>query len=318
MDRNLLPAIAAFAEVAREGSFTRAAARMGISPSALSQTVRALEERLTVRLLNRSTRSVSATEDGRKLLARIEPGLATIAHAVGAVSDARDRPAGEVRVNTSRMAAQHFLEPHLGEFNRRYPEVRLEIVVDDGLGDIIGEGCDAGIRLRERVVESMIAVPIGPPMRMVVVGSPAYLAANRPPETPRDLDRHNCIGYRHAGSGALYRWEFTDPSDGKPFSIEPRGTFVTNSDDMMVGAALQGVGLAMHMEIVMRELIASGSLIEVLDRWCLPFPGFDLYLPSRDQMPPKLRALVDFLVEKREAAALGGLGPHTGRTVRHP
>ncbi len=302
MDRNLLPAIAAFAEVAREGSFTRAAARMSVSPSALSQTLRALEQRLAVRLLNRSTRSVSLTEEGRKLLAQIDPGLTMIAHAVGALGDAQGRPAGELRINTSRVAARYFLEPHLGEFSRRYPSVHLEIVIDDGLGDIIGEGCDAGIRLRESVVDSMVAVPIGPPMSMAVVGSPAYFAANSLPETPGDLDRHRCVGYRLSQSGGLYRWDFTDPASGHQFAVEPKGPFVTNSDDMMVSAALQGMGLVMHMEIVVREHIASGALIRVLDRWCPPFDGFDLYLPSRDQMPAKLRALVDFLVEKREAA----------------
>ena len=299
MDRNLLPAIAAFAEVAREGSFTRAAARMSVSPSALSQTVRALEERLAVRLLNRSTRSVSVTEDGRKLLAQIEPGLAMIAHALGAIGDTQDRPAGEIRINTSRVAAHYFLEPHLGEFNRRYPSVRLEILIDDGLGNIIGEGCDAGIRLHESVAESMIAVPISPPMIMAVVASPAYLAAHGLPQTPRDLEHHNCIGFRRAGSGGLYRWEFTNPEDGQQLAVEPVGSFVTNRDDMMVTAALQGVGMAMHMEIAVHEHVSSGALIRVLDRWCQPFTGFDLYLPSRDQMPAKVRALVDFLVEKR-------------------
>jgi DNA-binding transcriptional LysR family regulator len=299
MDRNLLPALAAFVEVAREGSFTHAAARLGISPSALSQNVRALEERLDVRLLNRSTRSVSVTEVGRKLLAQIEPGLASITHAVAAIGDTRNRPAGEIRLNTSRVAARYFLEPHIGEFSRRYPAVRLEVIIDDGLGDIIGEGCDAGIRLHESVTDSMIAVPISPQMQMVVVGSPAYLAAHPAPETPHDLKQHNCVGYRHAGSGALYAWDFTDPATRQPFTVDPQGSYVTNHDDMMVSAALQGVGLVMHMEVVLRQHVAAGALIRVLDEWSAPFPGFDLYLPSRDQMPAKLRALVDFLVEKR-------------------
>lgn len=302
MDRSLLPAIAAFVEVAREGGFTRAAARMGVSPSALSQSLRALEERLSVRLLNRSTRSVSLTEDGRKLLAQVDPGLAMIAEAVNTVADARNRPSGELRINTSRVAARHFLEPHLGEFHRRYPEVRLEIVIDDGLGDIIREGCDAGIRLHEAVGETMIAVPIGPPASMAVVASPAYFAARPPPATPADLEAHDCVGFRPSGGG-LYRWEFTDPAERRDFSIEPRSVLITNHDEVMVGAALQGVGLIMHMDLVVREHIAGGALIRVLEDWCPPFDGFCLYLPSRAQMAPKLRALVDFLAEKRRAQA---------------
>ncbi|HMR30901.1 MAG TPA: LysR family transcriptional regulator [Geminicoccaceae bacterium] len=299
LDRNLLPAVAAFAEVAREGSFTRAAGRLGVSPSALSQTVRGLEGRLGVRLLNRSTRSVSRTEDGRRLLAQADPGLAMIAHALGTLGDAREKPSGELRVNVSRIAARHFVEPHLGEFARRHPLVRLELVIDDGLGDIVREGCDAGIRLRESLAESMIAVPITPPVAMAVVGSPAYFAAHPPPRTLDDLARHNCLAYRHSGSAALYRWDFTDTTTGQDHAIEPHGSFVTNSDDVMLTAALQGVGLVMHMDFVVRQHIASGALVRVLQSWCPPFAGFHLYLPTRDQMPAKLRALVDFLVEKR-------------------
>ncbi|MBB3389722.1 DNA-binding transcriptional LysR family regulator [Rhizobium sp. BK275] len=299
MDRNLLPAIAAFAEVAREGSFTRAASKLAVSPSALSQTLRVLEERLSVRLLNRSTRSVSVTEEGRKLLADINPGLAMIEHAVALVQDAKDRPAGEIRINSSRLAASHFLEPHLGEFARRYPLVKLEIVVDDGFGDIVREGCDGGVRLRESVVDSMIAVPISPPIRMAVVASPAYLATYPPPETPFDLERHNCLGLRHGNSNIVSAWEFTDPSDGREFTFEPTGSFVTNGDDIMLSAAIQGVGLIMHMDFAVRDHVARGTLVRVLETWCQPFDGFDLYLPTRDQMAAKIRALIDFLVEKR-------------------
>ncbi len=305
MDRTLLPAIAAFAEVAREGSFTRAAARIGVSPSALSQTVRALEERLSSRLLNRSTRSVSLTEEGRKLLAQVDPGLAMIEQAVGAIQEGRDRPEGDIRVNSSRLAASHFLEPHLGEFHRRHPLIRLEIVVDDGFGDIIREGCDAGIRLRESVVDSMIAVPISPPISMAVVASPAYLAAASAPTTPFDLERHNCLRMRHGNSPALSPWEFTDPGDSREFTIDPGGSFVTNGDDIILSAALQGVGLVMHMDFAVRRYIEAGKLVRVLEEWCQPFDGFDLYLPARDQMSVKLRALIDFLTEKRRAANAG-------------
>lgn len=301
MDRTLLPALAAFAEVAREGGFTAAARRLNVSPSALSQTLRGLEERLEVRLLNRSTRSVSVTEEGRLLLSRIEPALADIAQAVVGLDDDREQPTGEIRISTSRLAARYFIEPHLGEFRRRYPKVRLELVIDDGLGDIIREGCDAGVRLREAVADSMIAVPISPPMRLVVVGSPAYLAGRPAPRTPADLEAHDRVAFRPGVQGPMLKWEFTDPDTGREFTAEPPAAFVTNADETMLSAGLQGLGLVQHMECVVREPVAAGTLIRVLDDWCPPFDGFDLYLPSRDQMAPKMRALVDFLVEKRRA-----------------
>nr|WP_314431541.1 LysR family transcriptional regulator [uncultured Brevundimonas sp.] len=301
MDRTLLPALAAFAEVAREGGFTAAARRLNVSPSALSQTLRVLEERLQVRLLNRSTRSVSVTEEGRLLLSRIEPALAVISQAVVGLDDDREQPTGEIRISTSRLAARQFIEPHLGEFHRRYPKVRLELVIDDGLGDIIREGCDAGVRLREAVADSMIAVPISPPMRLVVVGSPTYLAVRPAPQTPHDLDSHECVAFRPGVQGPIMKWEFCDPETGRDFTIEPPTAFITNADETMLSAGLQGLGLVQHMECVVREHVAVGALIPVLDAWCPPFDGFDLYLPSREQMAPKMRALVDFLVEKRRA-----------------
>jgi DNA-binding transcriptional LysR family regulator len=300
VDRNLLPSIAAFAEVAREGGFTRAAGRLGISASALSQTVKALEKRLGVRLLNRSTRSISLTEDGRKLLAQIDPGLAMITHAVAALGAGREKPSGEIRLNAPRVLAHHFIEPHLGEFARRYPLVRVELFIDDGLGDIVREGCDAGFRLRESVIDSMIATPVTPPVSMAVVASPAYFAAHPPPRRPDELERHNCVGFRQTGSGAIYRWEFTDPESGQDLSVQPNGAFATNSDDVMLSAALQGVGLVMHFDFAVREHVTSGALVRVLEEWCPSFEGFNMYVPSRDQMPAKLRAFVDFLVEKRK------------------
>ncbi|MFT4182797.1 MAG: LysR family transcriptional regulator [Rhizobium sp.] len=299
MDRNLLPAIAAFAEVAREGSYTRAAGRIGISPSGLSQAIRTLEQQLGVRLLNRSTRSVSLTDDGRKLLSQVEPGLAMISHAVVAVGEARDKPSGEIRLNAPRVVAHHFIEPHLGEFARRYPEVRVELFIDDGLGDIVREGCDAGIRLRESVTDTMVAVPITPPVCLAVVASPAYFAANPAPKLFEDLASHNCVGFRQSSSGAVFRWELTDPRSGEERLFQPVGTFATNSDDVMLSAALQGLGLVMHLDFAVRQHLASGALVRVMEDWCLPFEGFNLYVPSRDQMPAKLRVFVDFLVEKR-------------------
>ena len=301
MDRNLLPALAAFAEVVREGSFTRAATRLEVSPSALSQMVRALEAKLAVRLLNRSTRSVSVTQEGRKLFAALDPGLAMVSHAVSALETAGDNPAGEVRINSSRIAANHLILPHIGEFRRRYPQVALEIIIDDGFGDIIREGCDAGIRLRESVSESMIAVPISPPVSLAIVGSPAYFAAFPAPKTPDDLAEHNCLGLRLGFRNVIVPWEFTTPDNGEEISFHPHGSLVINDDEILVNAALQGVGLVMHMDFTIRKYIESGELVRVLADWCPAFDGFNLYLSSREQMPAKLRALVNFLVEKRRA-----------------
>lgn len=308
MDRNLLPAISAFAEVVREGSFTRAAARLGVSPSALSQSIRALEDRLSARLLNRSTRSLSVTEEGRLLLREVEPALAAIADAVGNIGASSEQPSGEVRIDSSRFAARKYIEPHLAEFYQRYPQVRLELVLSDNFSDIIGEGCDAGIRLREAVRETMIAVPISPPLSMAVVATPGYFRANPPPQDPFDLERHNSIRYR-PGFGSIAPWQFTDPVNGEDFVVDPTGSFLSNSDTMMLGAALQGVGMIMHLDSAVEEHIASGALVRVLQPWCPPFDGFDLYLPSRSQLAPKLRALVDFFSRKRHS--MNGAIAHT-------
>lgn len=299
MDRNLLPALAAFAQVASDGSFTRAAERMKLSPSALSQSVRMLESRLAVRLLNRSTRSVSLTGAGRKLLAQIGPAFSMIEAATSAALDADNRPEGLVRINTSRAAANYLLEPHLGEFHRLYPDVQLDIFIDDAFDDIVREGFDAGIRLRSGVIDSMVAIPISPPISMAVVAAPSYFAANLPPNTPDDLTRHNCLGFRHGKHTQVSAWEFDSPTTGAEILFEPKGNFATNGDDIMLSAALQGVGLIMHLDFVVQKHIASGALIRVLKPWCQPFDGFDLYLPSREHMPTRLRALVDFLTAKR-------------------
>ncbi|MFT4045431.1 MAG: LysR family transcriptional regulator [Solimonas sp.] len=301
MDPTLLPALAAFAQVAAAGSFTRAAALMGVSPSALSQSVRALEKKLDARLLHRTTRSVSATEEGRRLLELAGPGLQMVEQALDALDEGRGQPAGEIRINTSRMAARWLLEPHLREFHDRYPGVRLELVMDDGLGNIVGEGSDAGIRLGESLSPGMVAVPISPLLRMAVVGSPDYFARHPAPETPAELDGHDCVRFRHAGSGGIYHWEFTEPGPPpRDFSIEPRGRFTTNDDDAMLRAALRGVGLVQHVEPMVRPHVASGELREALVPWCPPFSGFHLYLPSRAQMPVKMRVLINFLLEKRD------------------
>jgi DNA-binding transcriptional LysR family regulator len=304
MDPSLLPALAWFAQVARLRSFTKAANEMNVSRAALSQTVKTLEQKLKIRLLHRTTREVSLTEEGRLLLDAVAPALAAIESAVVALDEVQERPSGLLRINTSRLAAKTLIEPHLGELTERYPHLRLELEMDDGLSSIVASGCDAGIRLGESLCPNMIAVPISPMLKMAVVGSPAYFLRHKTPAAPADLAQHNCVCFRQTTSGAIYRWEFTEPSDSnRTFSFEPSGTFTTNDDDGMIRAALQGVGLIQHVDIAVLRYISDGSLLRVLEPWSDTFPGFYLYAPSREQMPLKLRVLIDFLVAKREELA---------------
>lgn len=302
MNPSLLPSLAWFALVARHGSFTKAASEMGVSRAALSQNLKALEKQLGTRLLYRTTRDMSLTEAGQHLLDSLQPSLATIESALRDLSEAGGEPSGLLRINMARMAARHFIEPHLPEFLARYPRVTLELMLDDGLSNIIAEGCDAGIRLGESLVEHMIAVPVTPALEMAVVGTPGYFERYGTPETPADLVRHNCINYRYR-SGGLHDWEFAMPGGGHEFTVEVKGRYVVNDDDGMLRAALQGVGLIQHIDVAVRTAIQDGRLRRVLHAWCPPFPGFYLYAPSRDQMPLKLRALLDFLVEKRDAVS---------------
>lgn len=305
MDPALLPSLAWFAHIARHHSFTKAAAEMGVSRPALSQNLKALEQQLGIKLIYRTTRDMSLTEEGQRLFDAIRPSLGTIERAVRSLGEIRDEPSGLLRVNTGRTAAKALLEPHLAEFLGRYPQVRLELVMDDGLSNIIADGCDAGIRLGESLAEHMVAVPITPMLEMVVAATPAYFERRGVPDTPADLVRHNCLCYRNTSSGAIYGWEFTSPDvDGHDFAVEPQGNYTTNDDDDMLRAALQGVGLIQHIDLTVHRHLDDGSLVRVLQPWCRPFPGFYLYAPSREQMPSKVRALIDFLVEKREAWAV--------------
>ena len=305
MDPALLPALAHFARIARAGSFTRAAAELDVSPSALSQSVRALERKLDARLLHRTTRSVSLTEEGRQLLEQVAPALQAVEHAVQAIDDSRGQPSGEIRINTSRLASRFLIEPHLAEFARRFPQVKLELVADDGFGDIVGTGFDAGVRLGKSLQPNMIAVAISPMLRMSVVASPGYFADHAPPRTPDDLARHDCVRYRLATAGRILPWRFAEP--GKPqrgFELEPHGNLTVNDDATMLRAALSGAGLVQHQNLATRRHVEAGELIEVLKPWCPPFPGFHLYVPTRAQMPAKMRVLIDFLVEKRGTIVL--------------
>lgn len=299
MRRTHLRAISAFVDVAREGNFSRAARRLGVSPSALSQLVRSLEASIGVRLLNRTTRSTSLTAEGRKFLERVEPGLALIAQAVDAMAGSNEAPSGRVRVATSRIAARLLIEPRLAEFHRAFPRVELEIIIDDAFTDIVREGCDLGVRLRESVPAGMIAIPIAPPAALAVVGAPAYFARRSRPRTPRDLDEHVRLAFLHGVKRVPTPWEFVDPITGAQVMVAPTAEFVTNADDLLIGAALQGVGLAMHLHGAVRAEIERGRLIRVLEDWTPPFDGFTLYLATRKQMPPKTRAFVDFMSDRR-------------------
>ncbi len=279
---------------------------MGVSRAALSQNLKALERQLNVKLLYRTTRDMSLTEDGQRLFDALRPALVAIERAVGNLREGRNEPSGLLRVNTSRVAAKKLVEPHLGEFLGRYPQLRLELVMDDGLANIVADGCDAGIRLGESLAEHMVAVQITPMLEMAVVASPGYFKRCGKPATPADLVRHNCLCYRNTTSGAICRWEFEFASpdiEGHTFVVEPEGSVITNDDDGMIRAALQGVGLIQHMDLAVREHLINGTLVRVLQPWCKPFPGFYLYAPSREQMPAKVRALMNFLVEKRDLLA---------------
>ncbi|QBQ98804.1 LysR family transcriptional regulator [Paraburkholderia pallida] len=300
MDPSLLPSLAWFAHVAHHRSFTKAAAEMGVSRANLSQNVKALERRLNVKLLYRTTRDMSLTEEGRRLYEVWYPALVALERTVDALHDERDEPSGLIRMNTSRVAAKTLIEPHLEEFSARFPKLGLELVMDDGLANIVADGCDVGIRIGESLAPHMIAVPVTPPLEMAVVGTPTYFERYGEPAKPGDLIRHNCLRFRQA-SGAIHPWEFTSPEEpGHSFMVEPRGSVTTNDDDGMIRAALQGVGLIQHIDIAVQPHLDSGALKRVLGTWCKPFAGFYVYAPTRAQMPAKVRALIDFLVGKRE------------------
>lgn len=290
MERIELNDLLAFATVSRERSFTRAAAILGMSPSALSHAMRGLEERLGVRLLARTTRRVAPTEAGERLLQSLNPALSGIEEGLDAMADWRDNPSGTVRITTFAYAARMVLLPKLPAFLLAHPDVRVEVNIDDSLTDIVAAGFDAGIRLAESVARDMIAIRLGPDLRTVVVGTPAYFERYPPPLTPYDLDRHACIGYRLTTSGGLLPWEFE--KDGKNINIRTSGPLVANDGDLPAAAVRAGVGLGYIMEHEVTQEIASGTLIQVLADWCPSFPGFHLYHPSRRQSPPALRALI--------------------------
>lgn len=292
MSPDLLPALSAFARVAHHASFTRAAEELGVSPSALSQTMRTLEQRLGVRLLDRTTRRVGVTEMGQQLLGGARPALDALAQAVESLDEARDKPAGLLRLNVSRVSAELLLFAHMGDFADQYPDITLELVCENRMLELIEGGFDAGIRLGESLAQDVVAVPIGGPQRMVTFASPRYLAGRSLPRTPEDLRAHQCLNYRRT-TGSLYRWEYAQ--DGREFDIELGGPLITNDSEVMLAAARDGAGVACAFEDAVRADFASGRLVPLLESWWPRFPGFYIYYPSRAQMPRKLRVFIEFL-----------------------
>ncbi|GLQ97684.1 LysR family transcriptional regulator [Dyella mobilis] len=300
-------ALRAFRAIAEHGSFTRAAAALDVTASALSQTLQQLENQLGTRLLQRTTRRVGLTEAGLEMLHRITPALNELDQAMDAVRQHGERPRGTLRLTVPYVVSQTIIEPMLGEFMARWPDVQLDIRVDNALSDLIAEGFDAGIRLGERVERDMVAVPIGGAVRAVVVGAPAYFKRFGYPKDPKDLQNHCCIKFRLPSSGAIYRWEFAHrggPQKGRWYEMAVDGSLTVNDISLALRAAEDGLGIANLLEISARPALDAGRLESVLEAWLPPFDGFYLYYPSRFQVPPKLRVFIDFIREwgTREAA----------------
>lgn len=282
-----------FMVVARERSFTRAAAQLGVSQSALSHAMRNLESRLDVRLLTRTTRSVAPTEAGERLYQSLSPHLQEIEQEITALRDSRERPAGNIRLTAAEHSMNTVLWPRLKTFMQQYPDINIEVIVDNGLTDIVGERFDAGVRLVEQVARDMIAVRIGPDMRMAVVGSPDYFARHGIPQTPHDLQHHRCINMRLPTRGGLYAWEFE--RNGEPLRVRVEGQLTLNSLPQRIEAAEAGLGLAYVPEDTIVDGVAAGRLQHVLADWCAPFAGYSLYYPSRRQHTAAFALLVDAL-----------------------
>lgn len=292
MRRGELDDLAAFSAVARARSFTRAAAELRLSPSALSHAMRGLEQRLGVRLLARTTRSVAPTAAGERLLRSLDPALAEVARGLSALADWRGAPSGTLRVTTFCSAARLVLAPALPRFLHDHPDILLELIVEDRLIDLVADGYDAGIRFGESVERDMVAVRVGPDLRTVVVGTPGYFEQYPRPATPADLALHRCVNYRLLGGGGLLPWEFE--RDGREIRFRPEGQLITNDEVLAAAAVRGGAGLGYMLEPDVAGEIADGRLIQVLDDWCPSFAGCYLYYPNR-QVTPALRALIDAL-----------------------
>lgn len=281
----------AFVAVAEALNFSRAAEKLGVSSSALSQLVRSLEERVGVRLLHRSTRSVSLTEAGERLFQRVKPAVEELAAAIGQTSRLREQPAGVVRVHCFHTAADLLLRPILRTFHDTYPEVVLDIMVDDQVVDVVAGRYDAAIRIGEVIERDMVAIKLGPDLRQIAVASPDYLARRGTPQHPRDLVSHDCIGWRWPGYETPYKWEFQE--NGKWFEVAVGGPIIANNKEFCLKAALDGLGIAFPTDQLSAAHIAAGRLVPLLEAWSAPFPGFYLCYPAQRQMAPPLRAFID-------------------------
>lgn len=297
MRRENVSDLLAFLAVARERSFTKAAAKLGVSQSALSHTIRGLEARLDLRLLTRTTRSVSPTEAGERLLLTVGPHFEEIEAGLEALGELREKPAGTIRITASDHAADTILLPRLLSFLPDYPDIKVEIIVDYGLTDIVAQRYDAGVRFGEQVAKGMIAVRIGPDVRMAVVGAPSYFAKRPPPRKPQDLTSHNCINIRLPTYGGLYAWEFE--KGNRELKVRVEGQLVFNGMPQALNAALAGLALAYVPEDMAQPHMAAGRLKRELEDWCPPFPGYHLYYPSRSQHSPAFTLLVDALRYRR-------------------
>ncbi|MBW8813267.1 MAG: LysR family transcriptional regulator [Caulobacterales bacterium] len=292
MDPRTLTDLSAFAVLAEQRSFRRAALVLEVSPSALSHRLRKLEARLGVRLLNRTTRSVAPTEAGERLLSLLGPALADISAGLAEVAAFRERPAGRLRLNMPRSAARILLAPRLGGFLKAYSDIRVEIITENALTDIVAAGFDAGIRFDDRLPADMVAIRIGPAMRMAAVASPDYLARHGAPRTPQDLAAHACLRLRWP-SGSYYHWELEKPGDARRVVVD--GPLTADDNELLTQAALDGAGIAFVLEPGVRHELEAGRLVAVLEDWCPPFPGYHVYYPSRRQVSPALRAFIDHM-----------------------
>lgn len=293
MRREELGNLAMFLAVAEERSFTRAAAKLGISQSALSHTVRRLEAKLGLRLLTRTTRSVAPTEAGERLIETLRPALDDIDDKLASLTELRERPAGTVRITSSMHAARATLWPAIDRLTTDNPDINIEVSIENGLVDIVADRFDAGVRLGERLEQDMIAVPISPRLRMAAFAAPAYLARRGTPMTPYDLAQHSCISLRMTTSGGIYAWEFEQ--GGKELRVKAEGQLVFNDADLIVAAAVAGHGVAFMIEDHVTRHFADGTLVRVLEDWCEPFDGYYLYYPSRRQPSPAFSLLLDAL-----------------------
>jgi DNA-binding transcriptional LysR family regulator len=293
MKRESINHLLAFLAVGRERSFTRAAAQLGVSQSALSHTIRGLEENLGIRLLTRTTRSVSPTEAGERLLRAVGPRLQEIEEELAALSELREKPAGTIRITATHYAAETILWPKLEKLLQDHPDIKLEIASDPALTDIVAERYDAGVRLGEQVAKDMVAVRVGPDMRMAVVGAPAYFSKHPPPKKPQDLVGHNCINLRLQTYGGLYAWEFEKGTHELKVRVD--GQLAFNTAAQILTAALAGFGLAYLPEGMTQSHLGKGRLKRVLEDWCPPFPGYHLYYPSRRQSSPAFALVVEAL-----------------------